>query len=204
MKQTKATSSFSFLTRLGCLFCLCLILLGLTPQAAFASEDKYYVPPQKMMAMIKVRDRGLSDLLTVFKQATASYSYDPEQKTINNLRFAIDANSIQMTLGGDISQFQMMLDMLRYPEVSFIQTDPAQVVDDGVTVVSGKLTARRITKDAKINVKINKVDESTGEMGLSINGTLKRDDYEMTENTGGKERFGKDLTILLEVQAIKQ
>lgn len=188
-------------------FCcaLLIVLFTIAPLAtAHAEADKYYAPPQRINSMLHVRDRGLSDMFVLFQRANSSFTYDSETKTIDGLRFAIDVNSLMMTQGGDLNMFQALLDTLRYPEISFVQSEPATLGDNNQAEIKGNLTARRMTKETSIHFSLNKIDSSSGDMGVSIKATIHRPEFNMVENTGGPNRFGNDFGLALELQALKQ
>jgi polyisoprenoid-binding protein YceI len=193
------------------LFLLIVILTGQTP--AHAESARYYVPPTQFNAAFQIMDMGFSNLFGMFRSATGGFSYDEEAKNISHVRLALDAGSLMTANGGAARDLAALFDARRYPEITFLAASET-AFKDGKAEIKGTLnvhgTAKPFTFDATLN-QAGKSPRGGGmwneegpAVGLSLRGSFKRADFGMGDEPEMPGRFGESVTLLLEMQAIRQ
>ncbi|MDD5585817.1 MAG: YceI family protein [Alphaproteobacteria bacterium] len=178
-----------------------------------AEAGKYYVPPIQFNAAFQIMDMGFSNLFGLFRSATGSFAYDEDAKTISHVRLALDANSLMTANGGAARDLTALFDARRYPEISFIAASEA-TFKDGKAEIKGTLNVHGTAKPFTFEATLNQAGKSPrgGGMwnnegpavGLSLRGSFKRADFGMGDEPEMPGRFGDTVTLLLEMQAIRQ
>lgn len=192
---------------------LFLLITILTASPVKAEAEKYYTPPTQFSAAFQIMDMGFANLFGLFRTATAGFDFDGSSKTISHLKVAIEANSLTAANGDGVNALGQLLETRRYPEISFMATSPATFKDDKVDV-AGTLTAHGVSKPFTMQATLNHVGNSPrgGGMwssegpavGLSLRGSFKRAEFGMGDPPEMPGRFGDSLTLMLDMQAIRQ
>jgi len=186
-----------------------LALLFAAPEAQ-AGQARYYVPPSQFNAAFQIMDLGLSNIFGLFQNATGAFAFDPGSKTISHIKLAIDATSLMVPNASASKDLTKLLDPDAYPELTFLAT-AATPFQDGKAQIKGTLTIHGQSKPATFEGTLNSGKEAadSGEskgsetIGLSLRGTFKRADFAMGDEPEIPGRFGENMTLMLEMQAIK-
>jgi polyisoprenoid-binding protein YceI len=193
---------------------LLFLLLLLVPAPAKADQAQYYIPPQQFNAAIQIMDLGFANVLGIFRNAVGSFEFEETTKSVGKLRFALDASSLITSTPGSASELMgpSMLDARRYSEISFSAPKSISFVE-GKAKIDGTLTVRGVPKPMTFEATLNRVGKSPAAggvwnregdaVGLSMRGSFKRADFGMSDEND-PNRYGDDVTLLLETQAIKQ
>ncbi len=192
---------------------LLMIAVCLSPFCVQAEPDKYYVPPAQFNAAFQVMDMGFANVIGLFQSATGLFSYDDSSKTIGKIKFALDANSM-MTANNEIRRdLAKLLESRAYPEITFLAASDS-TFKDGKAEIKGTLTAHGISKPFTFEATMNQAGNSPRgggmwsregpALGLSLRGSFKRADFGMGDPPEMPGRFGESITLMLEMQAIKQ
>lgn len=192
---------------------LILMAMCLVPQASRAETAKYYVPPQQFNAAFQIMDMGFSNIIGLFQTATGNFDYDPDTKTISHIRIALDANTLITANPGARRELAGLFATRQYPEITFMAASEA-AFKDGKAEVKGTLNVHGVAKPLTLEATLNQTGKSPygGGMweregpaaGLSLRGTFKRADFEMGDEPEMPGRFGDTITLMLEMQAIRQ
>ncbi len=180
---------------------------------AQAETAKHYVPPQRFNASFQVMELGLSNVFGLFRSATSSFEFDEQAKTISRLKMAIDAGGVVTAQGGADRDFDALFGKGLHPEITFVSLAGADL-SGGKAEVSGTLTVQGASKPATFEIKLNRVKESPDggnvwrgadrAVGISMRGIFKRSDFGVGAAPDTEARFGDEVTLLLEMQAIRQ
>lgn len=191
---------------------VCLIVALTFGRPCFAAE-RYYVPPSQFNAAFQIMDMGFSNILGLFRQATAGFMFDADSKTISNLKLAIDVGSLTTPAPDAGRELVALFAAYQTPEIVFMATAPA-TFNDGKAEIKGTLTVRGKSKPATFEGTLNMVGNSAraggffskegAAVGLSLRGSFKRADFDMGDPPEMPGRFGDALTLMLEMQAIRQ
>lgn len=195
------------------LYLLLLAALGTTAHPSYASADKYYIPPQQFNAAFQVMDMGFANVFGFFQSSTGQFAYDKETSTISHVRFALDASSL-MTANPEIRRdLATLFETRRYPEISFMATSDAPF-KDGKAEIKGTIAIHGVQKPFTFEATLNQSGNSPKgggmwakegpALGLSLRGSFKRADFGMGDPPEMPGRFGDSLSLMLEMQAIRQ
>lgn len=196
--------------KIAALLCLLFALIG--TRSALAA-DRYYVPPSQFNAAFQVMDMGFSNILGLFRQATAGFMFDAEAKTISNLKLAIDVGSLTTPAPDAARDLVSLFAAYQNPEIVFMAAAPA-TFKDGKAEIKGTLTVHGVSKPATFEGTLNQVGNSAraagffskegAAVGLSLRGSFKRTDFNMGDPPEMPGRFGESINMMLEMQALKQ
>jgi len=190
-----------------------VLIFTLGPASVFAEVDKYYIPPAQFSAAFQVMDLGFSNIFGLFQNATGAFSFDASAKSLSNLRLAIDASSIVVPNKSANHDLFSLFAPNEFPELTFMATAPV-TFQDNKAEIKGTLKVHGQSKPASFEATLNNVGNSrnstaagskeSSAVGLSLRGSFKRGDFNMGDEPEIPGRFGDMITLLLEVQALKQ
>ncbi len=173
---------------------LLLLTLAALAQPAKAASDKFYVPPTQFSGHYQITaakdgEKPADSVSGAFRGGTGSFAYDAEEKNLNRLRFAIDANR---------SPFAMDY----YPEITFVAASAK--FSEGKAEVKGTLTIHGVSHPTRFDATLNPIDgDNEKSVSLSLRGDFKLADFGLSGDAS-LSRLGESATLLLDVQAIKQ
>lgn len=151
---------------------------------------------------------GLANVTALFREATASFQYDPSTSSLSHLRLAINPTSLLSTNSRNERSFGLMLGE---KEIAFVANDPL-TLKDSKGQLKGTLSLNGVNKPAQVDVTLNKLGESPSSSlfsstsrtaGLTLRATIKRSEFNLEERVD-PPRFGEDLILTADVQAIGQ
>jgi len=189
-----------------------LLFLGLVP--AHASDPvTYYVPPPQFSAALQVMDLGFANVFALFQNATGSFSFDESDKSLSHLRLALDATSLTSGNSGSQQDLANLLGIMQYNEIRIVAPDSVTFTD-GKADVKATLTLHGTSKPVTFQAVLNHVGKSPhgggmwssegDAVGLSLHGSFKRADFGMSDDPETPGRFGDTMTLMLEMQGLKQ
>ncbi len=180
-------------------FTLCFALWG---SEACAKARHYYAAPQHFDASFEVMDQGLRNVRGFFREATGTFSFDAAKREITNLKLAIKVQDIETSsrdAGNDLIE---MLKPSDYPEIVFMATAPS-LFDNGTGKIEGTLTAHGESKPAIFEATLTRKVDEKKVLGLSLKGSFKRADFDMGDPPEIPGRFGEEITLMLEMKAVR-
>jgi polyisoprenoid-binding protein YceI len=196
----------------GKAFVLFAILL-LPPRPTLADADAYYIPPTQFSAAFQIMDMGFSNIFGLFQSATGLFKYDASSTAISRVKLALDAGSLMTANPSARQDLAALFAVRQYPEIVFQAANEA-VFKDGKADIKGTLSVHGVSKPFTFEGTLNLAGKSSrgGGMwnsegpavGLSLRGSFKRADFGMGDEPEMPGRFGENITLLLEMQAIKQ
>jgi polyisoprenoid-binding protein YceI len=193
---------------------LALLLLLPAPMAA-ASESpaSYYVPPAQFSAALQIMDLGFANIFALFPNATGSFSFDEGAKSLSRLRLALDAGSLMTGNGESQRDLANLLGIMQYSEIRIVAPDSVAFAE-GKAEVKATLTIHGVSKPVTLQAVLNHVgksprgggmwDHEGDAVGLSLRGSFKRADFGMGDDPETPGRFGDTMTLMLEMQGLRQ
>lgn len=196
------------------LLLLFLMFISFGALAAEAGPVPYYIPPAQFGSTIQIMDRGFANIFGMFRNATGSFQFDESNKTISRLRIAIDATSVMSANAESQKDIASLLGVFQYPEISITAPDSIAFAE-GRASLKATLTAHGTSKPVTLEATLNRMGKSPhgggmwssegDALGLSIRTSFKRADFSMGgDDPNNPDRFGDTVTLMLEMQAIKQ
>lgn len=146
-----------------------------------------------------------------FRNVTGTIEYDPANPAASSVEVVI--NTAEMTSTGLADRDNHLkspdfLDVANYPTITFKSTS-VKPLNDTEAEITGDLTIRDVTRPVTIKAEVlGQAKTPWGSENIGFTGTTKinREDFGLTWNmaleTGGW-LVGKDITISLDVEAIK-
>lgn len=188
------------------------LLLSFSAQAA-ENPESYYVPPQQFSAALQVMDMGFANVFALFQNATGSFSFDEGGKSLSRLRLALDAGSMTSGNSGSQRDLANMLGVMQYPEIRVTAPDSVSFTD-GKAEVKATVTLHGASKPVTFEAVLNHVGKSPNAggmwssegdaVGISLKGAFKRADFGMSDDPETPGRFGDTMTLMLEMQGLRQ
>jgi len=187
-------------------------LLSLSHPAR-AEPETYYVPPAQFSAAFQIMDMGFSNIFGLFQSSTAIFKYDPAASAMSKVKLALDTRSLMTANMENRKDLMALFAVSQHPEITF-QAASEAAFKDNKAEIKGTLTVHGVSKPFTFEGTLNQAGKSPrgGGMwssegqavGLSLRGSFKRADFGMGDEPEMPGRFGENITLLLEMQAIKQ
>ncbi len=186
-----------------------------TQPAAPTPTSAYYVPPAQLNAQLQVTDLGFAGVFALFRNATASFSFNEGSKSISHLRIALDTTSLMSNNADALRDLINLLSTTADSEIALTAPDSVAFAD-GKAELKGNLTLRGVNKPVTIEATLNRAGKSpvAGGMwssegdavGLSLKTSFKRADFGLGDNPNAETpgRFGDSINLQMEMQGIKQ
>jgi polyisoprenoid-binding protein YceI len=183
---------------------LLLVAILATSSLALAA-DTYSIDGAHSSAAFAVKHLGLSTVHGRFADVSGTILFDPQAPEKSSVTAVIKATSLTT----DNAQRDKHLnsadffDTAKYPEIRFQSTSVRKEGADKYVAV-GTLTMKDATKQVEIPFTLAQGKGPKGESRLGVDGglTLNRYDYHVSWDSTGA-LVGKDVTIELEVEAVK-
>lgn len=189
------------------------LVAAITDVRAADNPASYYVPPPQFSAAMQVMDLGFANVFALFQNATGSFSFDEGAKSLSRLRLALDANSLTVSNSGSQRDLMVLLGVMQYPEIRITAPD-AVTFNEGKAEIKASITLHGTTKPVTFEATLNHVGKSPhgggmwasegDAVGLSLRGSIKRADFGMGDDPETPGRFGDTMTLMLEMQALRQ
>lgn len=194
-------------------FLLLIISLPITSVFAAESSGLYYIPPPQFNAAMQIMDSGYANDFALFRNATGSFVFDDTTKAISNLKLAIDSTSMLASSNDNQRDLSNLLSAFQYSEIRIMAPDSVTFADNRAEI-KANVFMHGVSKSVTFEATLNKsgMTSNTGSMwssegkavGLSLRGNIKRADFGMVDDPAAPARYGDSITLMLEVQAIKQ
>ena len=174
-----------------------LAIVSLLALPAHAATEKYYVDPSQFTAAFQVPAQENKSVNGTFTNATGSFSYDPDSKTFSNLRFAVDTTSLSTSSKSTTHDMRMLFDPNGFPEITFT-SNSSVVLADNHGEIKGTLKVHGQSKPVTIDVT------KISDRGFSFKCSVRRAEFAMAEEPDTVNHFAETITLMFDVQAIKQ
>lgn len=186
-----------------------LVAAAIAAQPALAEPRRYVLDPEHLAIAFKSRHLGLSDVLGQFLEASGSFVYDEQARTVEDIRVEIQTASVfsdheardKHVRSGDF------LDADDHPVITFVSTR-AEPTGERTGKVYGDLTVRGVTRPVVLDVTLNGAGrypfgDKHYAVGVSAETTLKRSEFGMTYALEGGV-VADEVPVMLEFEAIRQ
>ena len=190
-----------------------LLLLPLSSVAVAEEPVSYYVPPPQFSAALQVMDMGFANVFALFQNATGSFNFDESSKSLSHLRIALDATSLTSANTGSQRDLANLLGIMQYQEIRITAPDSVTFTD-GKADVKATMTLHGANKPITLEATLNHVGKSPhgggiwnsegDAVGVSLRGSFKRADFGMGDAADTPSRFGESMTLMLEMQGLRQ
>ncbi|MCL2469716.1 MAG: YceI family protein [Alphaproteobacteria bacterium] len=188
-----------------------LVLLGIMLTGPAKAEPvRYYIPPGQLNVAFQIMDRGVSNILGMFPNATGSFVFDPVKKTVSNVKVAIETSSIMTANPSALPELRDLFAARDYPEISFVAASPVAFEKDNNDLrISGHMSMHGQNKPATFTMTFNNYEADSSPkgqaaMGFSARATIQRAEFDMSDPPEMPSRFGESITFQLEGEAIRQ
>lgn len=190
-----------------------VVLLSLGSGKASETVVNYYVPPPQFSAALQIMDLGFANVFALFQNATGSFSFDEGAKSLSHLRLALDATSLAASNSNAQSDLGNMLGVMQYNEIRITALDPVTFTDNKAEI-KANMSLHGVNKPVTLDATLNHVGKSPhgggmwahegDAVGMSLRGSFKRADFNMGDDPENPSRFGDTMTLMLEVQGLRQ
>ena len=185
-----------------------LLLILLCAPHYLLAADKYYAPPTHFNAAFPIMDLKFSNILGMFKNATGSFEFDEGNKNISNLKLALDTKSLATSNGMNVDDIAAMFEADKFSEITFASLAGTEI-GDSKKEIKGTLTIHGVSKPFTFEATLNHVGSMPGAsavkaVGISLRGNFKRADFGIGDAPEIPSRFGESISLMLEIQAIRQ
>jgi len=180
-------------------FALCFSLWG---NEACAKARQYYAAPQHFDASFQVPDQSFRNVRGFFREATGAFSFDATKKEISKLKLAIRVEEIETSSRDAQNDLIELLNPRDYPEIVFMATAPS-ALKNGEGQIKGTLTAHGQSKPAVFEAKLTRKADDKKALGLSLEGSFKRADFDMGDPPEIPGRFGEEIKLILDIKAVR-
>lgn len=177
---------------------------------ARAAPQRFEIDPSHLSIGFLVHHLGYEKVLGMFLEGSGSFSYDPEDRRLSDLRVVIQADSVftnderrdEHLRGPDF------LNAGEFPEIVF-EGKEAEPTGENTGRVDGTLTILGVTRPASLDVTMNKLapypfgSPPPTVIGISARGHVMRSAFGMTY---GVENgwVGDRIDLIIEFEAIRQ
>lgn len=196
------------------LFLLSAMLVAIASGGARAEPRQYEIDPNHLSIGFLVEHIGYQRVLGMFREASGSFVFDEENRSLSDLRVVIKTASVfsnhekrdEHLRGPDF------LNSTEFPEMVFDMTD-AEPLGQRSGKVVGNLTLLGVTRPVELDVTWNKTAEypfggglfsdNPYVTGISARGSFKRSDFGMTYGIDNG-LVGDEVEMIIELEAIRQ
>lgn len=186
-----------------------LVLSPAGVRTAKAEPASYTLDPSHLTVAFLVRHLGYADTLGQFLEASGSFVYDDEARTVEDIVVEIDTASVFSNNEARDNHLRSndFLAADENPVIRFVGTG-AEPTGETTGKIMGDLTIRGVTNPVVLEVTLNKAGnypwgDKHYALGLSARTTIKRSEFGMTYAVEGGI-VGDEVDIILEFEAIRQ
>lgn len=186
-----------------------LVLSPAGAGTAKADPASYTLDPAHLTVAFLVRHLGYADTLGQFLQASGSFVYDDEARTVEDIVVEIDAASVfsNHEVRDNHLRSKDFLAADENPVIRFVGTG-AEPTGETTGRITGDLTIRGVTNPVVLEVTLNKAGnypwgDKHYALGLSARTTIKRSEFDMMYAIEGGI-VGDEVDIILEFEAIRK
>jgi polyisoprenoid-binding protein YceI len=181
------------------------LLFVIAPLCAHGATTAYRIDPVHSQVVFNVEHNGFSRSFGRLKITDGTIRFDTEDWSKSSVDATIDVASVDM---GDADwnkavRGTSLLDSDHAKTARYV-SDSVEKKSDDEGIVHGKLTLRGTTLPVDLPFRVNRVGKTIYGLhtvaGFSATVTLDRATYGMTSN---KNSIGKDVTVWLEIEAIR-
>lgn len=196
------------LRRLAAFAAALVALLHLAGPAA-AEPRKFTLDPEHIAIGFLVHHLGLADVLGMFREASGSFTYDAEARTISDVEITVQTASVFTNHEARDEHLRSpdFLNVKEYPTMTFA-ADEAMATGDRTGKLTGELTLLGVTKPLTLDVTYRggtyyPFGDGHYAIGISARGTIKRTDFGMTY-AAANGWVGDEIKLIIEFEAKRQ
>jgi len=185
-----------------------LMIVAALAMAAVAHADNYKVDAAHSSAVFKINHLGASNVYGMMPNVSGEIAFDENDASKNTLEISVDASSVSTFNGGRDKHLAGpdFFNAKQFPAITFKSTSWKKT-GDGTYDISGEFTMLGVTK--KLDVKATHIGYGKNRGGKDLAGfeatfTIDRTDYGMNYGVAAQGGIGKDVTITIAVEGIKQ
>lgn len=175
------------------------------------AKAKWVVDPAHSSVDFSIKHMMIANVKGTFHQFEAEIEADPHDLTTASIEFSVDLNSIDTRNEDRDNHLRSadFFDVENNPKMTFTATK-IEKTGDGEYAVTGNLNLHGITREETFNVEFEGAGKDpwgNEKVGYSVNGKIKRSDYELKYNavleTGGV-LIGDEVKVSLDIEASLQ
>ena len=173
-----------------------------------AHADEYKIDAVHSSAVFKVNHLGASNTYGMMPNVTGSITFDEGDASKNAIDISVDATSVSTFNSGRDKHLSGpdFFNSKQFPAITFKSTSWKKS-GDGAYDVTGEFTMLGVSKE--ITVAVDHIGYGKNRGGKDLTGfestfTIDRTDFGMTYGVAEQGGVGKDVTIIIAVEAIKQ
>ena len=162
------------------------VYCGLTSLLAIAAPQTYQLEPTHVDVLFSINHLGFSSKHGLFRAVAGTLVYDADHPEASQVTIAIKTDSIDTSFSArDVDlKSDKFFDTMKFPVMEFKSTQITRTGGDMFRVV-GDLTLHGVTKPITLKAQLNGAGKNPFDqkptVGFSLNGTLKRSDFGITE-----------------------
>lgn len=193
--------------RVTALTTLCAAATLGVAQPVHAAPATWQIDPEHTVVAFTVMHIGYAKVLGRFSEIEGSFDYDPETRTLDDVRVEIGAQSVDTDHAkrdGHVKSDDFLA-AGDHPVITFAATGGTPISETQGTV-TGDLTIRGVTQPVTLDVTLNKRAEypfghGKETLGISATAEIKRSDFGSTYAL--PTMVGDRIDIMLEFEAIR-
>ncbi len=183
---------------------LSAVALGLAVTVTSFAEEAYDFDAAHTQFTFSIRHLGLVNVRGQFREFTGSVTMDGD--TVTGARAVIKAASVDTANQNrdDHLRNPDFFEVETYSDITFEST-AVERTDEGL-VLKGRLTIKQTTKEVEIPMtQAGPIDDPWGNQRVGLTGELvvNRRDYGVNHDGPSDRAIGQDVTITIEIQAVR-
>ncbi len=183
-----------------------VMLISFAAVAAFA--DEYKIDPVHSSAVFKVNHLGASNTYGMMPNVTGSLTFDKGDAAKNAVELSVDATSVSTFNGGRDKHLSGpdFFNSKQFPAITFKSTSWKKA-GDNTYEITGKFAMLGVTKE--ITVTADHIGYGKNRGGKELTGfestfTIDRTDFGMNYGVADTGGVGKEVTIIIAFESVKQ
>lgn len=174
---------------------------------AAAHADAYEIDAVHSSAVFKVNHLGASNVYGMMPNIIGTLTFDDSDTSKNAIDISVDATSVSTFNGGRDKHLAGpdFFNSKQFPEITFKSSSWKKDGDE--YTITGDFTLLGVSKEITINAKhIGNGKNRGGKdlVGFESTFTIDRTDFGMNYGVAEKGGLGKDVTIIIAIECIKQ
>lgn len=184
------------------------MLVALAAIVHVADADTYKIDPAHSSAVFKVNHLGASNVYGMMPKVTGSITFDEGDNSKNAIDITIDATSVS-TFNNARDKHLSGPDFFnskQFPAITFKSTSWKKT-GDSTYEITGDFTMIGVSKEIKVtaeHIGFGKNRAGKALTGFESTFTIDRTDFKMNYGVAERGGLGKDITITISFEAVKQ
>ena len=162
------------------------LFCGFTGVAVVAAPQTFQLEPTHVDVLFSINHLGFSSKHGLFRAVAGTLVYDADHPEASQVTITIKTDSIDTSFAARDTDLKSdkFFDTMKFPTMEFKSTQITRNGADSFHVV-GNLTLHGVTKPIELQAKLNGAGKNPFDhkptVGFSLNGTLKRSDFGISE-----------------------